>query len=96
MMKRTFQIWNNYEPIFKLSKELYKNVNRIIGYVRKTADDVVEEHKETNANISYDEDEDECSKKTLISLLVEPKNNFSPREINDEIFTFIIAVSSAK
>lgn len=95
MMKRTFQIWNNYEPIFKLSKELYKNVNRVIRYVRNTADDVVEEHIK-EANISFDEEEDECSKKALINLLVDPKNNFSSREINDEICTFIIAVSNAK
>lgn len=94
MMKRTFQIWNNYELIFKLSRELYKNVNRVIGYIRKTADDVVEEHKNNISRVNFDDDDDDCSKKALINLLTEPKNNLSPREINDEICTFIIAVSS--
>lgn len=93
MMKRTFQIWNNYEPIFKLSKKLYKEVTGVIRFVRKTGDLVVVENSKRISHLSEEEYEKEKSKKSLISMLTDPKNNFSAQEINDEICTFIIAVS---
>lgn len=92
MMKRTFQIWNNYEPIFKLSQKLYKEVTGVIRFFRQTADEVVAEHNEKISTLN-EEDERMPSQKALINLLTNPKNNFSAQEINDEICTFIIAVS---
>lgn len=90
-MKRIFQIWNNYEPVFKLSKNLYNEFTGMIKFFRQTADEVVEENNEMMANLGEEEFEIEKSKKSLINLLTDPKNNFSAQEVNDEICTFIIA-----
>lgn len=96
-MKRTFQIWNNFEPIFKyVCTRLYKEVNGVIGYIKNTAEEVIVENKMlgSNTNVEATESDDENnSKKTIIEALLDPKNNFTHKEIIDEISTFIIAVS---
>lgn len=97
MMRRIFQIWNNYEPIYKhVCTKLYNEVFGIIEVFRNAADEVICENKKMNLK-SEDEitesDEERNSRKTIIDSLLDPKNNFSQGEISDEIITFIIAVS---
>lgn len=97
MMKRTFQIWNNIEPIFKyFSGNLYKEVNGVIRDVKNTAHEIYLANKKSELsfiNESTESDEERTPKKNFIVTLLDPKNNFSQHEIVDEISTFIIAVS---
>lgn len=91
MMRRTFKIWFNYKPIFKLAWSFYNELTSLVASFRGICDEVVEEYKERNVK---DCENVEDPKKTLIHLLTDPKNNLSDREINDEILTFIVAVSN--
>jgi hypothetical protein len=98
MMKRMFQIWNNFEPIFKyINRKLYRDVNTCVGGVKKVGDEIIAENKKLKFNDdSTESDEERNTKKNLIDTLLDPKNNFSRKETIDEIATFIIAVSFFK
>jgi hypothetical protein len=93
MMKRLFSVWNNYEPVFKLSRKLYRDVKGLIKFMRDAAEEVIVEQQKKICEENYENEDENTSNKSLINLLLDPKNNFSHNEINDEICSFIIAVS---